>query len=64
LLALPWLEKHIRRNMKALAEPREVIPVQLPLAAQHLCNNAARSEYIHQILLLELVLFHEESHYL
>jgi hypothetical protein len=50
--------------MKALAEPREVIPVQLPLAAQHLCNNAARSEYIHQILLLELVLFHEESHYL
>jgi hypothetical protein len=50
--------------MKALAEPLDVFLVQFSLAAQHLRNNAARPEYIHQILLLELVLVHQESHYL
>lgn len=47
--------------MKPLAQTLDVLPVQFPLAAQHLGNDAARSKHIHQILLPQSVLVHQKS---
>lgn len=46
--------------MKAFAEPSNVILVQFALAAQHLRDDTRGSKHVHQILLLQAILIHEE----
>jgi len=47
--------------MKPLAQALDVFLVQFSLAAQNLGNDAARSEHIRQIRLLQPMLLHQES---
>lgn len=54
------LEKQLRGNVKAFAEPCNVIFVQFALAAQHLRDDTRCSEHVNQILLSQVILIHEK----
>jgi hypothetical protein len=54
------LEEEFWRGLEALAQVLDLVLVKLALAAQNFRRNAWRPEHVHEVLLLEAVLVHQE----
>src|SRR3974390_1296288 len=54
------LKENLRRHMKSLAQPPDLLQREFPFSAHHFGHYAASTKDIPEVLLLQAVLLHQE----